>query len=84
MKILISGNAGAGKSSLAKRIAKAHNLPLYGLDKIVWKKDWQRRPKEERDKLIKEILVKKSWVLEGITKEGLKEADIIYFLDIHP
>ena len=63
MRILVSGNAGAGKSSLGKRLAEKYDLSLYGLDKIVWKE---------------------SWVLEGITRDGLKEADIIYFLDIHP
>lgn len=84
MKILVSGNAGAGKSSLGKRLAKKHNLPLYGLDKIVWRPGWVKTPKDERDLMLREILSKDSWVLEGITRDGLKEADIIYFLDIHP
>ncbi len=34
-KILVSGNAGAGKSSLGKVLAKKYQLPLYGLEKIV-------------------------------------------------
>ena len=84
MKILVSGNAGAGKSSLGKKLAEKYDLPLYGLDKIVWKPGWVKVPKKERDEVIDKILAKDSWVLEGITRNGLFEADIIYFLDIHP
>ena len=84
MKILVSGNAGAGKSSLGRKLAEKHQLPLYGLDRIVWKEGWVRTPKEERDQMVREILKQDNWVLEGITRDGLKEADIIYFLDIHP
>ncbi len=84
MKILVSGNSGSGKSSLGKRLAKQHGIPLYGLDKIVWKSGWVQTPKKERDEMISKVLSKDSWVLEGITKKGLREADIIYFLDIHP
>lgn len=32
MKILVSGNAGAGKSSLGKMLSKKYDLPLYGLE----------------------------------------------------
>jgi len=84
MKILVSGNAGAGKSSLGRRLAQKYNLPLFGLDKIVWQSGWKKTPQEEKDRRINEILEKDSWVLEGITKSGLKEADVVYFLDIHP
>lgn len=84
MKILVSGNAGAGKSSLGRRLAKKHQIPLYGLDRIVWQEGWKKTPQEEKVEKIKEILAKDSWVLEGITKDGLLEADIVYFLDIHP
>lgn len=82
MKILVSGNAGAGKSTLGKLLAKKHQLKLYGLDRIVWQEGWTQTPKQQREKLINEILDKESWVLEGITRTGLKEADIVYFLDI--
>lgn len=84
MKILVSGNSGSGKSSLGKRLSQHYDLPLYGLDKVVWQEGWVSTPKDERVRLIREIISKDSWVLEGITRDGLREADIIYFLDIHP
>jgi len=82
MKILVSGNSGAGKSTLGKRLAKKYQLELYGLDKIVWKENWEKRSYDEKEELIKDILKKDSWIIEGITKSGLREADTIYFLDI--
>ena len=40
MKILVTGNAGSGKSSFSKRISADLSIPLYGLDDIVWKENW--------------------------------------------
>lgn len=67
-KILVSGNAGAGKSSLGKLLAKRHQLPLYGLDKIVWKEGWVKTPKEERGNLEREILSQERCAFNVITR----------------
>lgn len=48
MKILVTGNTGSGKSTLGKYLAKKYDIPLYGLDKIVWKENWQPTTKEEK------------------------------------
>lgn len=82
MKILVSGNAGAGKSTLGKFLAKKYEVPLFGLDKIVWQENWKKTSKEERENQLSEIYKKDSWLIEGITTSGMKEADVIYFLDI--
>ncbi len=58
MKILVTGNAGSGKSSLGSKLAQSHSLPLYGLDSVVWQENWSPTPKEERARLIKEITAK--------------------------
>lgn len=82
MKILVIGNSGSGKSSLGKKLSNKHNLPLYGLDSIVWKENWTPTPKEERLRLIKEITDKDKWIIEGVSKNALKAADVVYFLNI--
>ncbi len=82
MKVLIIGNAGSGKSTLGKKLSQKLNLPLYGLDKVVWKKNWVPAPKDERRRLIKDITDKERWLIEGVSKQVFEEADKVYFLDI--
>jgi len=82
MKILVTGNAGSGKSTLAKKLSKELSISLYSLDAIVWSSNWKQTPKEEKEKRIKEILKKDTWVIEGVSKLALQQSDITYFLDI--
>lgn len=82
MKILVTGNSGSGKSTLGRKLSTEHGIPLYGLDKVVWKEGWTPTPEEERKKLIQEITNKDSWIIEGISKFALQEADIVYFLNL--
>jgi len=69
-KIHITGNAGAGKSTLAREVATALNLPVFGLDKIVWQAGWVKAPKEIRA------------VIEGVSQSVRDAADIVIFLDV--
>lgn len=39
-RILITGCSGAGKTTLAKKIAEKFELPLIHLDKIFWQPNW--------------------------------------------
>lgn len=64
MKILIIGNAGCGKTFLAKKIEKNKKIPLFHLDKIWFKpggytKDFERTVKE-RNIIIENIYKKKN------------------------
>ncbi len=40
MRIAILGNSGGGKSTLARRLARTHELPLYEVDKLLWRSGW--------------------------------------------
>ncbi len=81
MRILITGNAGSGKTTLSKHVAKKLGLKQYGLDKIVWKEGWQKTAPDERSKKIAELVRKKSWVIDGVDFQVMKAADIVVFLD---
>ncbi len=43
-KILIIGNCGAGKSTLARALNEKTKIPIYHLDKYYWEKNWKRVP----------------------------------------
>ncbi len=82
MKILVIGNAGSGKSTLSKQIAKHYELECFSLDKIVWKERWKKAPRNEQASKINKLIAKSSWVIDGVDYDILKAADKVIFLDI--
>lgn len=81
MRINVTGNAGSGKSALAKIIADGLDLPLIAMDRIIWASGWQRVPKETYQAQLTSQLQQKSWVLDGVSKDARSQADLIVFLD---
>ena len=90
MKIYIIGCSGTGKTYLAKKLSNKYNIPHYDLDNIYWDNSSEKygikTEVEKRDKLLKNILEKDSWIIEGIyykwLEQSFKDADIIYVLDL--
>ncbi|NOS83645.1 MAG: hypothetical protein HOP31_00765 [Ignavibacteria bacterium] len=89
MKIIITGNGGTGKSTLAEKLGKKLNLPVTHLDKISFGKDWARLNENEHRKILNEILKSDNWIVEGWSyqstmKERIKAAGIIIYLAYPP
>ncbi|WP_256762162.1 hypothetical protein [Cohnella sp. WQ 127256] len=87
-KIFIVGIVASGKTTLAKRLSKQLNIPLYELDCIVHAetKDGRRkRSPEEQAEVINEINSRGQWIFEGTDRESYRcvfeMADTIIFLD---
>ena len=82
MRIHVTGNAGSGETTLASHIGRELNLPVYGLDEIVWQSGWVKTPIEQR-RHIEEVLVSRSdWVIEGVSATVRKAADVVILLDV--
>ncbi|MBB6186132.1 AAA family ATPase [Rhodanobacter sp. MP7CTX1] len=81
-RILITGNAGSGKTSVAMALAASLNLPYVGLDSIVWKAGWVRTPRTERREKEMEISQRPSWVVDGVSEIPMQKADFILFSDV--
>ena len=76
-RILIFGNSGSGKSSLAKALSAHYRAEHLDLDTIAWEADRPgvRAPFEEsRNALLRFIRGAESWVIEGCYSALLKEA----------
>ena len=90
MKIHIIGCSGSGKTYLANALAKKYNIPHFDLDDIQWDNNAEgygtKRPLEERNALLQEVLNNNEWVIEGVyyawVQQSFDEADIIYVLDM--
>ncbi len=86
-RITIIGNTGSGKSTFAMKIKEITGLPVYHIDKILWKKNWERTPEDEFTSKHGSILEKTSWILDGVGyhstwEERFSAADTIIFLDM--
>ncbi len=82
MRINITGNAGAGKTTLANQLAEALDLPVFSLDAIVWQPGWKKTPPEERKALEEELVSKPSWVIDGVSSQVRQASDLVIFLDV--
>ena len=70
-RVAVFGNAGGGKSTLAKHLAHLTRLPLYPLDLIQYRAGGSKIPHEEYLKAHAEILRQDEWIIDGFVRHGL-------------
>lgn len=81
-RIHVTGNAGSGKSSFAKRVGNMLDIPVYGLDEIVWQSGWVKTSTNERKQLEYQLVTKPRWVIEGVSDTVRRAADVVVLLDV--
>lgn len=64
-RINVVGTSGSGKSTFARQLAEALNLPCYEMDRLYWKPDWQSCSDEEMFQKVHDVTSQPSWVLDG-------------------
>ena len=66
MRIVLLGNAGSGKSTMARRLAAESPAARLSLDDIAWKDGPERRPLEESLAELRRFLdAHDAWIVEG-------------------
>lgn len=86
MKVILLGNAGAGKSTMARRLMHGRSIPRLSLDEIAWAEGTERRPLEESvQALLKFIDDNEHWIIEGcysdLVEVALPFCDELRFLN---
>ena len=81
MRIHITGNAGAGKTTLARQLGIKLDIPVYHLDAIVWESNWGKTNPEKRNLDITALVEKQNWLIEGVSAVVRHHADIVLYID---
>jgi adenylate kinase family enzyme len=86
MKVIILGNAGAGKSTLAKNLIVKEPAARLSLDEVAFQGGTERRPLQDSIDAVKRWISKQeSWIIEGcyadIVEPALAYAEELIFLN---
>jgi adenylate kinase family enzyme len=84
----VIGNAGSGKSYLARELARRRGLRYIDFDAAIVRPNWERVPRADRVALFEELTREGGWTIDGHLREGrrdeqliLSRADTVVWLD---
>lgn len=88
-RVAVFGNAGAGKSTLARKLAAATGLPLHALDLIQYRRGGEQVPHDEYLRTHAELLSRDAWVIDGYGCRDsawarFEAADTLVYIDLPP
>ncbi len=72
-RILIIGNGGAGKSTLAAALGAYTDLPVIHLDRLYWRAGWEQTPRSEWVETLQQLMAPDAWILDGNYRGTLTE-----------
>ena len=75
MKLILLGNAGAGKSTMARRIIGDEPTPRLSLDEIAWDDGPKRKPLEVSLRMLHAFIQSnEQWIVEGCYSDLIRAA----------
>jgi hypothetical protein len=86
-RVAVFGNAGGGKSTLARRLAELTRIPLYVLDMMHFRVGGAAVPHDEFLKANAELLQRDEWIIDGydsakLAWERFAMADTLIHVDL--
>jgi adenylate kinase family enzyme len=86
-RVAVFGNTGAGKSTLARRLAELTRLPLYPLDFMQYRAGGDQIPEEEFLQAHAALLRQEQWIIDGYGTlasawERFAVADTLVYIDL--
>lgn len=84
-RVIVTGMAGAGKSTFARQLSAKTGLPVIHLDMHFWKPGWVQPLDEEWRAVQSRLLAGEEWIADGNYHETLDlrlaRADTVVYLD---
>jgi adenylate kinase family enzyme len=84
-RIVVTGMAGAGKSTFSRALSGRTGLPLIHLDVHFWRPGWVEPSEEEWREKQRALLAGEEWIADGnyhaTLEDRLERADTVVFLD---
>ncbi|WP_198929197.1 hypothetical protein [Marinobacter sp. X15-166B] len=86
MKLVLMGNAGAGKTTLSRKLAAGRDIPCLSLDQVAFTAGVHRRPLADSIKAVLDfIAANDNWIIEGcyadIIEPILAHCETLVFLN---
>ena len=86
-RVAVFGNAGGGKSTLARRLARLTALPLYAVDMLQYPTADAKRPHAEYLQAHAEVLAHDRWIIDGFgcvpsAWERFPRAETLVYVDL--
>lgn len=86
-RVAVFGNAGGGKSAIARRLAALTGLPLYVLDLMQFKTGGAKVPPDEFAQAHADLLCRDEWIIDGFGSAALSwkrfaRADTLVYVDL--
>jgi hypothetical protein len=85
-RVAIIGNAGGGKSTLARRLAQVLAIPVFSVDDVQWEAGWQPAAPDKVAAAHAAWLAQPRWIIDGwgawdLVRTRLRAADSIVLVD---
>ena len=85
-RVVVTGMAGAGKSTFSRALSAKTGLPVIHLDLHSWNPGWVRTPEDEFREKQRALLAGENWIVDGndAIDLGFERADTLVFLEGRP
>jgi adenylate kinase family enzyme len=68
-RVVVIGNSGGGKSTLARRLAAQQGLPCVEVDTLLWQPGWQLVPVETYNAKHARLIAQEQWIMDGLGRQ---------------